>query len=331
LAVEILHDKTALCQLQTSLLNQPKLPNFTSVQQNRMLTLDIKDLTIPQLHNYLQYAIAPRPICFASTVDSEGNVNLSPFSFFNLFGTNPPTCIFSPSRRVRGNTTKHTLENILEVPECVINVVTYDMVQQTSLASVEYAKGVNEFIKSGFTPVASQVVRPPRVAESPVQLECVVKEVKPLGDGPGAGNLVIAEIKLMHIDDKILDADGAIDQQKLDLVARLGGDWYCRVTPDSLFKVAKPVRTMGIGVDAIPYAIRNSKVLTGNNLGQLGNVEALPTDEAIDDYSQLPEIKELMDATIGDSQTRELQLHLKAKQLLDEDRVDEAWKVLLLT
>jgi flavin reductase (DIM6/NTAB) family NADH-FMN oxidoreductase RutF len=295
-----------------------------------MLTLNIKDLTIPELHNYLQYAIAPRPICFASTIDKEGNVNLSPFSFFNLFGTNPPICIFSPSRRVRGNTTKHTLENVLEVPECVINIVTYDMVQQTSLASVEYPKGVNEFIKSGFTPIASELVRPPRVAESPVQLECVVNEVKPLGDGPGAGNLVIAEIKLIHIDEKILDAEGKIDQLKLEHVARLGGDWYCHVSKDNLFKVAKPVRTMGIGVDAIPYAIRHSKILTGNNLGQLGNVEALPTDEAIDEYSQSPEIKEILDATIGDSQTRETQLHLKAKHLLDDGRVDEAWKVLLV-
>ena len=295
-----------------------------------MLTLHIKDLTIPELHNYLQYAIAPRPICFASTMDKEGNVNLSPFSFFNMFSTNPPICIFSPSRRVRGNTTKHTLENILEVPECVINIVTYDIVQQTSLASVEYPKGVNEFIKSGFTPIASELVRPPRVAESPVQLECVVNEVKPLGDGPGAGNLVIAEIKLMHIDEKILDAEGRIDQLKLEHVARLGGDWYCHVSKDNLFKVAKPVRTMGIGLDAIPYAIRHSKILTGNNLGQLGNVEALPTDEAIDEYCQSPEIKEILDATIGDSQTRETQLHLKAKQLLDENRVDEAWKVLLV-
>ena len=295
-----------------------------------MLTLDIKDLSIPELHNYLQYAIAPRPICFASTVDSEGNINLSPFSFFNLFGTNPPTCVFSPSRRVRDNTTKHTLENILEVPECVINIVSYDMVQQTSLASVEYPKGVNEFIKSGFTPIPSLTIRPPRVAESPVQLECIVKEVKALGDGPGAGNLVIAEIKLMHIDEKILDAEGKIDQLKLEHVARLGGDWYCRVTKDNLFKVAKPVRTVGIGVDSIPYAIRNSKVLTGNNLGQLGNVEALPSNEDAEAYSQSPEIKEILDATIGDGQTRELQLHLKAKQLLDEDKVEQAWKVLLI-
>lgn len=296
-----------------------------------MLTLKTSDLTTPELHNYLQYAIAPRPICFASTVDKDGNVNLSPFSFFNLFSTNPPICVFSASRRVRGNTTKHTLENILEVPECVINIVTYDMVQQTSLTSVEYPKGVNEFIKSGFTPIASEIVKPPRVSESPVQMECIVNEVKALGDGPGAGNLILAEIKLIHINEAILDASGTIDQEKLELVARLGGDWYCRVSKDNLFKVAKPVRTIGIGVDSIPHAIRNSNVLTGNNLGQLGNVEALPGDNEIEEYCQCDEIKDLLDATIGDSQTRELQLHLKAKQLLDEGRVEEAWKVLLIS
>jgi len=295
-----------------------------------MLTLKTSDLSPVELQNYLQYAIAPRPICFASTVDKHGNVNLSPFSFFNMVSTNPPVCVFSPSRRVRDSTTKHTLENIREVPECVINIVTYDMVQQTSLASVKYPKGVNEFIKAGFTPIASELVRPPRVAESPVQFECVVNEVKVLGHGPGAGNLILAEIKLMHINESILDTDGKIDQQKLDLVARLGGDWYARVNWDNLFKVAKPVRTIGIGVDAIPYAIRNSKILTGNNLGQLGNVEHLPTDEQIEDYIQSSEIKELLDATIGDSSTREMQLHLKAKQLLDEGRVEEAWKVLLI-
>ncbi len=296
-----------------------------------MLTINVKDLSTPELHTYLQYAIAPRPICFASTVDREGNINLSPFSFFNLFSSNPPTCVFSPSRRVRGNTTKHTLENILEVPECVINIVNYAMVHQTSLSSVEYPKGVNEFIKAGFTPIASELVKPPRVAESPVQLECVVNEVKALGTGPGAGNLIIAEIKLIHINEVILDADGKIDQAKIDLVARLGGDWYCRVTEGNLFKVAKPSRNIGIGVDAIPYAIRNSKILTGNNLGQLGNVETLPTDEETEAYSQSPEIKDLLDATLGDSQTRQIQLHLKAKQLLDEGRVEEAWKVLLLS
>jgi flavin reductase (DIM6/NTAB) family NADH-FMN oxidoreductase RutF len=295
-----------------------------------MPTINVSDLSPVQLQSYLHFAIAPRPICLASTIDKAGNVNLSPFSFFNFFSTNPPVCIFSPSRRVRDNTTKHTLENVREVPECVINIVNYNMVQQTSLSSVEYAQGVNEFIKSGLTPVPSQLVKPPRVAESYVQLECVVNEVIELGQSHGAGNLVLAEIKLIHISDAVLDKEGKIDQEKMDLVARLGGDWYCRVTKDNLFKVAKPNTKIGIGVDALPYATRNSRVLTGNNLGQLGNLEAIPTDEAIEAFALTPEIKEVLDATIGDSQTRELQLHLKAKQLLNEERVVEALMVLLM-
>ncbi|TSD66026.1 flavin reductase family protein [Inquilinus sp. KBS0705] len=295
-----------------------------------MLTLNVNNLTPIQIQSYLNHAVAPRPICLASTVDEEGNVNLSPFSFFNLFSVNPPICVFSPSRRVRDNTTKHTLENLQVVPECVINIVNYDMVQQVSLSSVEYPIGVNEFIKSGLTELPSQMVKPPRVAESPVQLECVVKEIISLGDTPGAGNLVIAEIKLIHVKPDILKEDGSIDQEKIDLVARLGGHWYARITGDNLFKVAKPVSTIGIGVDAIPHAIRHSKVLTGNNLGQLGNVVALPSDEDIDAYAQTDEMKEIFDATIGDSQTRELQLHLKAKHLLDNGLVMEAWMVLLM-
>ncbi|WP_454800951.1 flavin reductase family protein [Mucilaginibacter phyllosphaerae] len=294
-----------------------------------MLSLQTKDLTPVQIQSYLNYAVAPRPICLASTMDRNGRVNLSPFSFFNLFSVNPPICVFSPSRRVRDNTTKHTLENLKEVPECVINIVNYDMVQQVSLSSVEYAAGVNEFIKCGLTQLPSILVKPPRVAESKIQLECVVKDIISLGDTPGAGNLVIAEIKLIHISNDILNEDGSIDQHKTDHVARLGGDWYCRVTADNLFKVTKPVSTLGIGVDTIPYAIRNSKVLTGNNLGQLGNVEALPSDDEIEAYAQSDELKEIFDATIGDNQTRELQLHLKAKQLLSDGLVADAWKVLL--
>jgi flavin reductase (DIM6/NTAB) family NADH-FMN oxidoreductase RutF len=294
-----------------------------------MLSIKISDLSPAELQNYLQYAIAPRPICFASTVDKAGNINLSPFSFFNMFSTNPPVCVFSPARRVRDNTTKHTLENLHEVPECVINIANYDMVQQVSLASVEYPKGINEFIKSGFTMLPSELVKPPRVAESPVQFECVVNDIISLGNTHGAGNLIIAEIKLMHINEAVLDDDGKIDQQKMDHVARLGGDWYCRVTKESLFKVAKPVRSIGVGVDSIPFAIRDSKILTGNNLGQLGNVEGLPSDEEIAAFSQLPEIKEILDATIGDNQTREIQLHIKAKALLHAGNVLDAWKTLL--
>lgn len=295
-----------------------------------MLSLNTADLTPLQIQSYLNHAVAPRPICLASTIDKDGNVNLSPFSFFNLFSVNPPICVFSASRRVRDNTTKHTLENIKEVPECVINIVSYDMVQQVSLSSVEYPAGVNEFIKAGLTEQPSKLVRPPRVAESPVQLECVIKDIIALGDGPGAGNLIIAEVKVIHIKNEILnDAGTGIDQTKTDLVARLGADWYCRVNAGNLFEVAKPVRTIGIGVDSIPSAIRNSTVLTGNNLGQLGNVEALPDDEVIEAYTQREEIKQIFDATIGDNRTRELQLHLYAKQLLEQGRVAEAWMVLL--
>jgi len=294
-----------------------------------MLTINVADLKTSELQNYLQYAIAPRPICFVSTIDKEGNVNLSPFSFFNMFSTNPPVCIFSPARRVRDNTTKHSLENVLEVPECVINIVNYDMVQQTSLASVEYPKGTNEFIKAGFKQLASDLVKPPRVAESPVQMECIVREVISLGENAGAGNLVLAEIKLIHINEEILDEEGKIDQTKIDLVARLGGDWYCRVTEDNLFKVEKPVRTLGIGVDLIPASIRNSNILTGNNLGQLGNVEALPSDEEIKQFQFDPELRQILNATIGDKRTRERELHQYAKILLEKGNVVDAWKVLL--
>jgi len=295
-----------------------------------MLTLKTEELSPVQLQDYLQYAIAPRPICFASTIDADGNINLSPFSFFNMFSTKPPICVFSPARRVRDNTTKHTLENILQVKECVINIVNYDMVQQTSLASTEYAKGINEFEKAGFTMLKSELVQPPRVAEAPVQLECVVNEVIPLGDNHGAGNLILAEIKLIHIKEEILDANGKIDQQKIDLVARLGGDWYCRVTADNLFKVAKPLAKLGIGVDNLPQSVRFSKVLTGNDLGMLGNVEHLPNDEEIDLTSQLPEVKEVLDATIGDVTNRERELHELAKSFLQQGDVELALKIVLL-
>ncbi|MET3113968.1 flavin reductase (DIM6/NTAB) family NADH-FMN oxidoreductase RutF [Pedobacter sp. CG_S7] len=295
-----------------------------------MLTLKTSDLSPAQLQNYLQYAIAPRPICFASTIDKGGNINLSPFSFFNMFSTNPPLVIFSPARRVRDNTTKHSLENVLAVKECVINIVNYAMVQQCSLASTEYAKGVNEFEKSGFTMLASKLVKPPRVAEAPVQMECIVKEVIHLGEHPGAGNLVLAEIKLIHIKEEILDETGKIDQAKIDLVARLGGDWYCRVTAENLFKVAKPLTTLGIGVDALPQGVRNSFVLTGNDLGMLGNIEHLPDPEEIEEIRNDAEVKEVLDATIGDANNRQRELHELAKQFLQQGKVAEALKVVLL-
>jgi flavin reductase (DIM6/NTAB) family NADH-FMN oxidoreductase RutF len=295
-----------------------------------MLTLKTADLNSAELQNYLQYAIAPRPICFASTIDKAGKINLSPFSFFNLFSSNPPICVFSPARRVRDNTIKHTLENVLEVPECVVNIVSYDMVYQTSLASVEYPKGINEFEKAGFSQLKSDLVRPPRVAESPVQLECFVKQVIPLGENAGAGNLILAEIKLIHIKNEILDADGKIDQKKIDLVARLGGDWYCRVTESNLFRLPKPVSNKSIGVDSLPESIRHSDILTGNNLGQLGNVDHLPSDSEVKEYAKEPGIRGIFQGTEGDQSAREKQLHLKAKELLDEGKVNEAWKTLLI-
>jgi len=295
-----------------------------------MLTINAAKMGPAQLQNYLQYAIAPRPICFATTIDQVGNINLSPFSFFNLFSTNPPLCIFSPARRVRDNTTKHSLDNILEVKECVINIVNYPMVQQVSLASTDYAKGVNEFEKAGFTMLPSQLVKPPRVAEAPVQLECLVTEVISLGENPGAGNLVFAEIKLIHIKEEILDKDGKIDQAKMDLVARLGGDWYCRVTPENLFQVAKPLTTLGIGVDALPKGVRNSYVLTGNDLGMLGNIASMPSDDEIDLIRHLPAVKEVLDATIGDGVNRQRELHELAKEMLGQGQISDALKIVLL-
>ena len=295
-----------------------------------MLTLNTADLSPAQLQNYMQYAIAPRPICFASTIDQAGNINLSPFSFFNMFSTNPPLVIFSPARRVRDNSTKHTLQNILEVKECVINIVNYAMVQQTSLASTEYGRGVNEFEKAGFSMQASEMVKPPRVAEAPVQMECLVREVIHLGENPGAGNLILAEVKLIHIKEEILDETGKIDQAKIDLVARLGGDWYCRVTPENLFKVTKPLTTIGIGVDALPSGVRNSFVLSGNDLGILGNLEHLPEAEQIEEIRNDAEVKEILDATIGDANNRQRELHELAKLWLQQGKLNEALKVLLL-
>jgi len=290
------------------------------------MTIDLHNLSAADKQNYLQHAIAPRPICFASTIDKEGNVNLSPFSFFNLFSSNPPIVIFSPSRRVRDNTTKHSLQNVLEVPEVVINIVDYDMVRQASLASCEYPKGVNEFVKSGFTAEPATLVKPPMVKESKVKMECKVMEVKPLGTEGGAGNLVICEVLRMHIDDAILNENKKINQQKLHHVARLGGDWYCVVNEHNLFQVEKPNTQLGIGVDALPESIRNSKILTGNNLGQLANVNEYPiVDPAFDD-AHLRQIVQYFSVSPDEM---EKELHSYAKKLLDEGKVKQAWQVLL--
>lgn len=281
----------------------------------------------PKLHGYLQGAVGPRPIAFASTLDEQGRPNLSPFSFFNLFSSNPATLIFSPNRRVRDNTTKHTLENARATGEVVINVVTYNIVHQASLASVEYPAGTNEFVKAGFTQLQSEMVKPFRVKESPVQFECKVKEIIELGQEGGAGNLIVCEVLLMHIDDSILDDKGTIDPRKIDLVARMGGDWYTRAM-DGLFEVPKPITTIGIGVDSIPEAIRLSNVLTGNNLGQLGNVERLPSAEEVENYKQHA-ILELYDDYKNKPEELKKHLHQIAKHLLDDNKVEEAWKVLM--
>ena len=241
-----------------------------------MLTINTSDISPLELQGYLQSAIAPRPICLASTIDKEGQVNLSPFSYFNLFSMNPPICIFSPSRRVRDNTTKHTLENLKEVPECVINIVNYSMVQQVSLSSCEYPKDINEFAKAGFTQIPSDLVAPPRVAESPIQLECTVAQIIALGEKAGAGNLVLAEIKKIHIAESVLNANNKIDQAKLDLVARLGGDWYARINEQNLFEVTKPNTQLGMGFDLLPKFIRDHTGLTSNEKAQLANCTTLP-------------------------------------------------------
>jgi flavin reductase (DIM6/NTAB) family NADH-FMN oxidoreductase RutF len=290
------------------------------------MIIDLKELKPAEKQYYLQHVVAPRPICFASTIDKTGNVNLSPFSFFNLFSSNPPIVIFSPSRRVRDNTTKHTLQNVLEVPEVVINIVTYEMVHQVSLSSCEYPKEVNEFAKAGFTQEPATLVKPPMVKESMVKMECKVIEVKPLGSGGGAGNLVICEVLRMHIDDSLLDENKKLDQRKIHHVARLGGDWYCKVDESNLFHVPKPNTELGIGVDALPESIRNSKILTGNNLGQLANVKEMPVIEPSFDDPHLKNIIQYYSIS-PDEMEKELQRY--AKKLLDENKVREAWQVLL--
>ncbi len=290
------------------------------------MTIDLKDLKPAEKQYYLLHVVAPRPICFASTIDKAGNINLSPFSFFNAFSSNPPIVVFSPSRRIRDNTTKHTLENIKEVPEVVINIVTYDMVHQVSLSSCEYPKEVNEFVKAGFTPELATIVKPPMVKESKVKMECKVIEVKPLGTESGAGNLVICEVLRMHIDDSLLDENKKMDQRKIHHVARLGGDWYCRVDESNLFQVPKPNTELGIGVDALPESIRNSKILTGNNLGQLANVSEMPVIEpSFDD----PHLKNIIQYYSVNPDEMERELHTYAKKLLDEGKVRDAWQVLL--
>ena len=294
-----------------------------------MKTIYPKDIAVAELQAILQGAVAPRPIAFVSTVDRKGNVNLSPFSFFNLFSSNPPILVFSPVKRIRDSTTKDTLENVFEVPEVVIHIVGFDLVEQMSLASTEYPKGVNEFEKAGLTAVGSDLVDPPRVKEAPVAFECKVNEVKSLGEGGGAGNLVICEVLKIHLDERILDQSGAIDPYKLAPVARLGGNWYSKITPDSLFQIPKPLTSLGIGVDQIPEEIRNSPVLTGNNLGRLGNVEQLPSEEELRLFSQTEEIQDMKKRFRLDPESWLDHLHRWAKEELEAGDVEKAWRILL--
>lgn len=289
-----------------------------------MITIEPGSIPTSLLHSHLLASVAPRPIAFASTVDKDGNPNLSPFSFFNVFGVNPPIAIFSPARRVKNNTVKHTLENVIETGEVAINVVNFAMVQQMSLASTEYPRGVNEFIKSGFTPIPSEKIKPFRVKESPVQLECKVKEVIETGTGGGAGNLIVCEILLVHINENVMNEQGKIDQQKIDLVGRLGADWYVRASGNALFEVEKPLTTMGIGVDSLPDEIRLSNILTGNNLGQLGNVESIPTPFESTEFLLTDEWKRIF-SSLNSPNKKNLRHHEVAKELLDMGLVKEAW------
>jgi flavin reductase (DIM6/NTAB) family NADH-FMN oxidoreductase RutF len=292
-----------------------------------MIRIDPKDIPQPKLHQYLLGSIGPRPIAFASTMDAAGRPNLAPFSFFNVFSSNPPILIFSPARRGRDNTTKHTLENARATGECVINVVNHSIVEQMSLTSTEYAEGISEFTKAGLTPIASEIVKPFRVAESPVQMECKVKDIIELGQSGGAGNLIICEVVLMHINEEILDEDGRIAPEKIDLVARMGGHWYSRASA-GLFQLPQPTTQIGIGFDQIPSDIRNSKVLTGNDLGKLAGVTSLPDETSVNEY-KLTELADIFIEFEDDAATLEQRLHELAHEQLTLGKVNDAWMTLL--
>ncbi len=293
------------------------------------MIIDPSQIKTGELHAHMLSAVAPRPIAFASTIDKQGNSNLSPFSFFNAFGSKPPILVFSPARRVRDNTIKHTLQNVMDTKEVVISVVNYAMVQQASLASCEYPKEASEFIKAGFTPVKAEKIKPFLVKESPVNFECKVLDVIETGQQGGAGNLVICEILLMHINDNILDADKKIDPHKIDLVARMGYDYYCRASGGSVFTVAKPNQKLGVGFDAIPEGIKKSEVLTGNDLAQLANQEAIPTAEEINQFYSTDDMKRFSEALSADKANATLAKHLAARKLISAQKIKEAWMLLL--
>jgi flavin reductase (DIM6/NTAB) family NADH-FMN oxidoreductase RutF len=293
-----------------------------------MLEFNPKELPIPKLHQLLLGAIGPRPIAFASTIDADGNHNLSPFSFFNVFSANPPILIFSPARSGRTNETKDTYKNVKAVPEVVINIVTYDIVQQMSLSSSPYAPNVDEFVKAGFTALDSHLVKPKRVAESPVQFECKVNEVIELGQNGGAGNLIICEVVKFHVDERVMDANGQIDQHKINLVSRMGGNWYCHANESSMFEVVKPLTTIGIGFDNLPKDILDSSILSKNDLGILAGIESLPNETDVNEFKLL-ELNNLFINLDNNPTQLEIELHKHAKELLSHNNVEAAWKTLL--
>ncbi|MEI8117134.1 MAG: flavin reductase family protein [Flavobacteriia bacterium] len=293
-----------------------------------MLTFNPQEISVQRLHQLLLGSIGPRPIAFASTMNLSGQANLAPFSFFNVFSANPPILIFSPARSGRTNETKDTYKNVKELPEVVINIVNFDIVHQMSLASSPYSPGISEFEKAGLTPIPSETIQPFRVAEAPVQFECRVNEVKELGHEGGAGNLIICEVLRMHVREDLIDEKGLIDQHKIDLVSRMGGDWYVRANEHSMFEIKKPITTCGIGFDVLPVDIRNSRVLSGNDLGQLAGIEELPNETDVNEY-KLIELSELFVSLENDAIELEAQLHQKAKALLSENKLEEAWLTLL--
>lgn len=293
-----------------------------------MLSIDLSEIGVPKAHHYLLSAVGPRPICFASTIDEKGQANLAPFSFFNVFSSNPPIAIFSPARSGRTGQHKDTYNNVQKVKEVVINLVDYKMVEQMSLASSPYSPDVDEFIKSGLTPIKSERVKPFRVKEAPIQMECEVIEIKELGQNGGAGNLIICKILKLHIAEHVLNEKQMIDQEKIDLVARMGGDWYCRTDKNSMFEIKKPITTKGIGFDKIPEEILKSSILTGNDLGQLGGIEAFPDETSVNDF-KLVELSDLFIELEDDASALEIELHKKAKEFLAKNELDAAWKTLL--
>lgn len=297
-----------------------------------MISFPTAELPMPKLHEHLLSAVAPRPIAFASTIDKEGNVNLSPFSFFNCFGSNPPILVFSPARSGRTGATKHTHDNVLQVAECVVNIAPYSILYQMNLAAHMYPKGVDEFAKSGLTPLPSVTVKPPRVAECHVQMECKVKQVIETGPGGGAGNLVICEVTMIHIDEKVLDAEGSIDPAKMDYIARLGKQYWCRVGAENIITIPgfKMANELGLGFDGLPESIRHSKYLTGNEIAQIAALHTLPTAEELSELKQADFVLEINEATKGNFEEFERRINDRVKIEVKRGSLPLAFQLLML-